>query len=313
MIRSVVNLFRRWVEGKPRLSSEGPVDSFVYDLPFLPGQRYSVVQGYGGTYSHTGEDHFSIDFDMPEGTPVCAARAGVVCHVTDHFSEGGPHPSFKPKANMVCVLHNDDTVAACIHLAYRSACVRPGDFVSSGTVIGFSGNTGFSAGPHLHFHVTDAFDLRRTPTWFNTVEKGVAILERGGAYTKPGADSLGRAQTSGSRAPASAERPGQERYVAAYRPQLLELSRNLNCELTAAGYDLMSDYSSVEALHDVYGLEVCGVRSPDVALDIVRLLLRRFPGWNAAWFGPPDGSAAQEWVVQVQRDRDPLPEYWDID
>src|SRR5262245_18021021 len=127
MIRIVVNLLRRWVAGNRHRLAAARVDHFVYSLPFLPGQKFRVIQGYGGTFSHTGEDHFSIDFGMAEGTPVCAARADVVYHVTDHFAEGGTHPSFKPKDNAVYLLHSDDTVAAYVHLARRGACVRPGD------------------------------------------------------------------------------------------------------------------------------------------------------------------------------------------
>jgi hypothetical protein len=93
----------------------------------------------------------------------------------------------------------------------------------------------------------------------------------------------------------------------------LELSQELASELSAAGYELLCDYSSVEARHDVHGLEVCGVRNSEAALDIVRLLLRCFPGWNAAWFGPPDSSAADGWVAHVQRDLDAEPEYWCTD
>src|SRR5262249_22036602 len=106
---------------------------------------------------------------------------------------------------------------------------------------------------------------------------------------------------------------GRERDPAAYHPELLNLSQGLVSELSEAGYELLCDYSSVEAMHDVHGLEVCGVRSSEDALDIVRLLLRCFPGWNAAWFGVPDSSAAHAWVARAQRDLDPEPEYWGTD
>jgi len=250
---------------------------------------------------------------MPVGTPICAARGGVVYHVTDHFSEGGTHPSLKPKSNAVCVLHNDDTVAVYVHLAHGGACVIPGDFVAAGDVIGLSGSTGWSGGPHLHFHVAEAITHRRVPTLFDTAEKGIATVEAGGVYTRPAATSPGKLLTTRPCVATPAEHPKWECDPAAYRPELLELCQDLASELSVAGYELVSDYSSVEALHDVYGLEVCGVCSPEATLDIVRLLPRRFTGWNAGWFGAPHGSTSQGWVARIQRDRDAVPEYWEID
>jgi murein DD-endopeptidase MepM/ murein hydrolase activator NlpD len=53
----------------------------IYELPFELGARFRVLQGYGGTYSHTGDSHYSLDFSMPEGTQTCAARSGIVYRV----------------------------------------------------------------------------------------------------------------------------------------------------------------------------------------------------------------------------------------
>ncbi len=129
---------------------------FIYELPFKPGARFRVSQGYGGTYSHTGESLYSLDFRMPENTTVCAARSGVVYRVIDHFADGGTHPSFKPRANAIYVLHVDDSIASYVHLMRDGSSVHPGQFVNTGQPIGLSGNTGWSGHPHLHFHVADA-------------------------------------------------------------------------------------------------------------------------------------------------------------
>src|SRR5690348_6109735 len=61
--------------------SEVRYDHFLYELPYLMGERFCIAQGYGGTYSHSGDAFDSIDFRMPEGTPICAARGGIVYHV----------------------------------------------------------------------------------------------------------------------------------------------------------------------------------------------------------------------------------------
>jgi len=313
MIRSLVKLFRRWAAGGKDRPVDKHVDHFVYELPFQSGQRIRIMQGYGGAYSHTGESHFSIDFGMPENTPVCAARAGVVYHVIDHFTDSGTHPSFKPKANAIYVLHSDDTIAAYVHLVYRGACVRAGDFVRAGEHIGFSGNTGWSDSPHLHFHVADAIHHRRIPTWFNTIEKGVTMVDFNSVYSRLTSGRDDKSQKKRTHAAIRPENVSQERDSTSYFPELLNLRENVASELSLAGYDILSDYSSIDVMHDVHGFEVCGIVDSDIALHITRLLLSRFPGWNAGWIHPPDRTETQEWVARIQRDYDLVPEYWETD
>src|SRR5580765_7724281 len=57
--------------GSPRAS---PATNQLYRLPFASGSSFPVVQGKDGVFSHSGQDRFAIDFGMPEGTPVLAAR-----------------------------------------------------------------------------------------------------------------------------------------------------------------------------------------------------------------------------------------------
>jgi murein DD-endopeptidase MepM/ murein hydrolase activator NlpD len=64
-------------------------DSSSYILPYPAGQSFPVSQGFHGKYSHTGGDCYSIDFKMPEGSPVHAAREGKVVGVKDDSSVGG--------------------------------------------------------------------------------------------------------------------------------------------------------------------------------------------------------------------------------
>ena len=310
MLRWLAKLRRRFVTGNKPNSENG---EFGYELPFQPGRRFRVLQGYGGSYSHTDESFFSIDFAMPENTPICAARGGVIYRVIDYFFEGGTHPSFKPKANAIYVLHNDDTIAAYVHLVHGGVCVRAGDFVCVGQTIGFSGCTGWSGSPHLHFHVADAIYRRRIPTKFNTANNGISIVEVNRLYTRPVSDDHPRNQTDHNGAAITHRQINEDRDAFAFFPELLDLSKDLVSELSTAGYEMMSDYSSIDAMHDVHGLEVCGIRSPDVALHITRLLLRCFPGWNAGWLHAPDSSSTQGWVARIQRDRDEVMEYWDTD
>jgi len=136
----------------------------VYRLPFAEGKTYSVIQGYGGKFSHHEMYHYAIDFTMPIGTPVHAARDGIIVSLQQDFNAGGPDPAFKDAANSVSVRHSDGTIADYVHLKYRGAAVALGQSVKSGQLIGYSGNTGYSKGPHLHFHVQKPIDGRKIQT-----------------------------------------------------------------------------------------------------------------------------------------------------
>lgn len=127
----------------------------VYIPPFKPGAEFYVSQGFNGSATHnTPGAKYAIDIPMPEGTPVVAARDGVVMDVQDDFYEGGDDlKRFGQRANRVVVLHADGTMAIYAHLAPESAAIRPGKVVLAGEVIGRSGNTGYSTGPHLHFAI----------------------------------------------------------------------------------------------------------------------------------------------------------------
>jgi murein DD-endopeptidase MepM/ murein hydrolase activator NlpD len=78
----------------------------------------------------------------------------VVMQVEDDFRARGTDPKrFGDRANYVRVLHADGSMAVYAHLAPASLLRRPGDRVVVGQLIGKSGNTGYSTGPHLHFSV----------------------------------------------------------------------------------------------------------------------------------------------------------------
>src|SRR6185436_10647851 len=128
-------------------------DSCVYHLPFAPGATYKVTQGYNGEYSHSGSDQYAIDFKMPVGTPVHAARGGVVAKVKDDSSKGGADRKFENQANYVLIRHDDGTLGNYAHLSKNGVKVAIGQRVEAGDLIALSGNTGFSSGAHLHFSV----------------------------------------------------------------------------------------------------------------------------------------------------------------
>jgi murein DD-endopeptidase MepM/ murein hydrolase activator NlpD len=127
-----------------------------YRLPYPEGRAFTVSQAYGpGMTSHANrQNRYAVDFAMPEGVPVVASRSGVVADATLRHRAGGPQASLGRRANRVTIVHDDGTVAQYAHLAHEAPVVERGHRVQAGTVLGRSGNTGYTGGPHLHFVVT---------------------------------------------------------------------------------------------------------------------------------------------------------------
>ncbi|WP_051414162.1 M23 family metallopeptidase [Pseudoxanthomonas suwonensis] len=137
----------RQLPGDPRAR---PAD-IEYRLPF-DHQQVRVDQAFGGRFSHAdAENHYAVDFAMPEGTPVLAARGGTVLQVQAGFRGNGQDRADLQRANYVRLLHDDGSMALYAHL--QAASVTTGERVRQGQRIGLSGNTGFSTAPHLHFAV----------------------------------------------------------------------------------------------------------------------------------------------------------------
>ena len=148
-----------WTVGARRTSTTNDAD---YAMPFGPG-RYVVMQGPRGTFSHNAgtDSENAVDWTVPVGTIVCAAREGRVVGVKQDSDIGGPDRSFRPYANYVLIKHSDGTFAWYVHLQKDGAMVQVGDEVTTGQPIGLSGQTGFASKPHLHFMVFQAVDGKK--------------------------------------------------------------------------------------------------------------------------------------------------------
>ncbi len=138
--------------GDPKAKHRPPV---AYRAPFAISTNYAVTQAYPEVATHTTPDSYhAVDFAMPIGTNIFAAREGVVFDVASkHFRNGLDRERDGPNANVVRILHDDGTYAIYAHLNTNSIRVQPGDRVRRGQYIADSGNTGYSSGPHLHFAV----------------------------------------------------------------------------------------------------------------------------------------------------------------
>ncbi|MCA1640350.1 MAG: peptidoglycan DD-metalloendopeptidase family protein, partial [Acidobacteria bacterium] len=93
---------------------------------------------------------YAIDFAMPIGTSIIAARDGEVVAARGEFYDNNGEDL---KENFVFIRHADGSIGRYFHLTRDGALVKIGDKIKQGQLIGLSGNTGQSAGPHLHFDV----------------------------------------------------------------------------------------------------------------------------------------------------------------
>ena len=153
--------------------------------PMHRAQGWRVLQGYSSRFTHRGLEAFAVDFDMPEGSPVHAARGGVVARVVDSHDRGCWVAGCYRHANYIVILHSDGTTGEYYHLKRGGTLVEVGDAVQRGQQIGLSGNTGHSTRPHLHFAVYRAApggETQSIPVLFQTADGVVKRPRRGAIY-----------------------------------------------------------------------------------------------------------------------------------
>ena len=157
-------------------------DEFVYSLPFEKGTEILLGQGYRGKFSH--HNIMALDFNLNKGSNVYAARGGVVAFVKSDSNRGCTNESCRDAANYIIIQHDDGSFGQYVHLKLNGSKVKPGQKVKKGDLIGYSGNTGWSSGPHLHFEVfvpQNNFYMT-VPTRFQTGKDTIEYLEEGKAY-----------------------------------------------------------------------------------------------------------------------------------
>ncbi|WP_180336327.1 M23 family metallopeptidase [Pontibacter ramchanderi] len=126
-------------------------EDFNYFLPYKKGTSHKVWQGYNGNFSHQGEN--SLDFIMTEGTDIHAVRDGVVVKVVQENNISCVSRDCAKFNNYILIYHSDGTFAEYAHIKHMGALVKEGEKVAAGQSIGYSGNVGYSSGPHLHLAI----------------------------------------------------------------------------------------------------------------------------------------------------------------
>ena len=113
-----------------------------------------ITQGYGATKfaltHYYSKFHNGIDIGIPIGTPIKAPAGGVVLETgnQDKYCFKGAYGKF------VVIKHYNGLTTLYAHLSFIK--VKIGQVVKRGEVIAYSGNTGYSTNPHLHFGVYDS-------------------------------------------------------------------------------------------------------------------------------------------------------------
>lgn len=154
-----------------------------YVLPFPVGEIYTCIQGYVGRTYHKGVFKYAVDFAMPIGSIITAARSGTVVFIEESFSD---EDYGLGKANVIVILHVDGTFGRYVHLTKNGALVSVNQTVKKGDTIALSGSSGYPRQPHLHFDVTTncpQVNCQTIPICFKNTKPHPYGLKTGVSYT----------------------------------------------------------------------------------------------------------------------------------
>jgi murein DD-endopeptidase MepM/ murein hydrolase activator NlpD len=120
---------------------------------------------WGGFRTPTNPNHDGVDLGALRNTPVVSVAAGVVvtaeCNVSPTTScDVDGSPAVAGCGWYVEVRHTDNTVTRYCHMVRRPS-VNVGQRVTAGQVLGYSGDSGNSSAPHLHFETHTGYPATR--------------------------------------------------------------------------------------------------------------------------------------------------------
>lgn len=119
-----------------------PLDS-IYITQYFGNTSFATAN----PQIYNGKGHTGVDFRASIGTPVKAALSGVVVGMADTDQ----YPGCYSYGKWIMIRHENGLSTLYAHLSLSTTHI--GDQVTTGQVVGYSGNTGYSTGPHLHFGV----------------------------------------------------------------------------------------------------------------------------------------------------------------
>lgn len=137
----------------------------VYQLPVIKGDVVKVVTDQPSIpeeqRSHVGRLKNAVDFLFTvkwkdysiEGKQILAAADGKVLVTRDDSDIGGWDKKYWNDGNFLLIEHDNAECTLYEHLRRKGITVKPGDNVTAGQIIGYNGNTGYTALSHLHFEV----------------------------------------------------------------------------------------------------------------------------------------------------------------
>lgn len=160
-----------------------------FDVGVLPTKRPGVLEwpiklktdgGVGIITQHMGEvsklyrgkPHNGLDIGVPLGTSVFAAEGGTVFVVDNNDKSSWQKYQY---GKYILIKHENGLATLYAHLSKQS--VSKGQTVARGELIGYSGNTGYSTGPHLHFGVywASSVAMKAVPPALGLVPIGVVV------------------------------------------------------------------------------------------------------------------------------------------
>lgn len=130
---------------------DAPLRGFCHPLN---GEGW-LSQGIRGR-THQGRMEYAYDIATEIGTPIYAMKAGKVLSLRDKYPDTGGGRENATRSNFIWIEHEDGYRSIYVHLQQgfkAKVNLKAGDFVEAGQLIGYSGNSGWSTGPHLHVEV----------------------------------------------------------------------------------------------------------------------------------------------------------------
>ncbi len=173
--------YRRWIV-------QSSVQKTLLTLPFMG--RWTVLQGNDGEWTHKDLGKYAWDFVVTGsdgkqfsgfglkvedfhsfGLPVLAPAPGTVYAVNSLIADNPPRSSNTEQnwGNYIIINHGNGEFSELSHFKQGSITVVPGQYVERGQIIGYCGNSGRSAAPHIHFQLQDSPELgaRSLPVKFS--------------------------------------------------------------------------------------------------------------------------------------------------